>query len=85
MGFYETTEPLFGQTMKLHILEVGTGTSGFRGKLGEMLGLLSVLGNEKSSSFLKADDSLSKMKERRKFSEGRWKKSGIRRLLSVYY
>lgn len=51
MGFDETTEPLFGQTMKLHILEVGTGSSGFRGKLGEMLGLFSVLGSEKSLRF----------------------------------
>lgn len=66
MGFYETTEPLFGQTMKLHILEVGTGTSGFRGKLGEMLGLFSVLGSEKSCGSLKVDDRLSRMKERMK-------------------
>lgn len=89
MGFYETTEPLFGQTMKLHILEVGIGTSGFGGKLGEMLGLFSVLGNEKitlSFCCLKVDDSLSKMKERMKFVfrrqvEEKWNKKFIISLL----
>lgn len=37
--------------MKLHILEAATGTGGFRGKLGEMLGLFPALGNEKLQLF----------------------------------
>lgn len=63
LGLYETTEPLFGRTMKLHILEVGTGSSGFRGTLGEMLRLFSVLGNEKGFESVRQ----SQMKERMKF------------------